>query len=324
MSLYPEDGLDAETLIKNADTAMYQAKENEQHSYRFFKAAMNVRAVQRQSIEQDLRRALERREFTLHYQPKINLKTGEITGAEAMLRWTHPKRGLTPPLQFIPVAEVTGLILPIGSWVLREACKQARAWMDAGMHLATIAVNVSALQFRKEGFLEDLTTILDETGLDPHVLELEVTESVLMERIDHVISILGTLRERGVRVSVDDFGTGYSCLSYIRKLPLDSLKIDQTFVRQITSVPRDTSIVGAIIGMGRSLKLQVIAEGVETNEELDFLKLQECDEAQGFYFSPPVPANQFANLLVHHAFDLGGIPSSILVCPKFRASEEIV
>jgi len=178
VSLYPEDGLDAETLIKNADTAMYQAKENEQHSYRFFKAAMNVRAVQRQSIEQDLRRALERREFTLHYQPKINLKTGEITGAEAMLRWTHPKRGLTPPLQFIPVAEVTGLILPIGSWVLREACKQARAWMDAGMHLATMAVNVSALQFRKEGFLEDLTTILDETGLDPHVLELEVTVKV--------------------------------------------------------------------------------------------------------------------------------------------------
>ncbi|MHB8390109.1 MAG: putative bifunctional diguanylate cyclase/phosphodiesterase [Acidobacteriaceae bacterium] len=311
VSLYPEDGLDAETLIKNADTAMYQAKEHERHSYRFFKAAMNVRAVQRQSIEQDLRRALERHEFTLHYQPKSNLKTGKITGAEALLRWTHPKRGLTPPLQFIPIAEVTGLILPIGSWVLHEACKQARAWIDAGMHLATMAVNVSALQFRKEGFLEDLTAILDETGLDPHVLELEVTESVLMVRIDHVTSILGTLRERGVRVSVDDFGTGYSNLSFIRKLPLDSLKIDQTFVRQITSIPRDTSIVNAIIGMGRSLKLQVIAEGVETKEELDFLKLQECDEAQGFYFSQPVPANQFANLLVSHPLDPSGLLSSI-------------
>ena len=311
VSLYPEDGLDAETLIKNADTAMYQAKENQQHSYRFFKPAMNVRAVQRQSIEQDLRRALERREFTLHYQPKINLKTGKVTSAEALLRWAHPKRGHTPPLQFIPVAEVTGLILPIGSWVLREACKQARAWIDAGMHLATMAVNVSAIQFRKEGFLEDLTAIFDETGLDPHVLELEVTESVLMERIDHVTSILGTLRKRGVRVSVDDFGTGYSNLSYIRKLPLDSLKIDQTFVRQITSIPRDTSIVNAIIGMGRSLKLQVIAEGVETKEELDFLKLQECDEAQGFYFSQPVPANQFANLLVSHPLDPSGLLSSI-------------
>ncbi len=311
VSLYPEDGLDAETLIKNADTAMYQAKENEHHSYRFFTAAMNVRAVQRQSIEQDLRRALERHEFTLHYQPKISLKTDQITGAEALLRWTHPKRGLTPPSQFIPVAEVTGLILPIGSWVLREACRQARAWIVAGMHLATMAVNVSALQFRKEGFLEDLTAILAETGLDPHVLELEVTESVLMERIDHVTSILGTLRDRGVRVSVDDFGTGYSNLSYIRKLPLDSLKIDQMFVRQITSIPSDTSIVGAIFGMGRSLKLQVIAEGVETKEELDFLKLQHCDEAQGFYFSPPVPANLFADLLVHHALDLDGILSTI-------------
>ncbi len=311
VSLYPEDGLDAETLIKNADTAMYQAKENGHHSYRFFTAAMNIRAVQRQSIEQDLRRALERHEFTLHYQPKINLKTCQVTGAEALLRWTHPRRGLTPPLQFIPVTEVTGLILPIGSWILREACKQARSWIDAGMQLASMAVNVSALQFRKEGFLEDLTAILAETGLDPHVLELELTESVLMERIDHVTSVLGTLRERGVRVSVDDFGTGYSSLSYIQKLPLDSLKIDQMFVRQITSIPSDTSIVTAIIGMGRSLKLRVIAEGVEMKEELDFLRQQECDEAQGFYFSPPVPANQFAHLMVDHVFDLDGISSSV-------------
>ena len=312
VSLYPEDGLDAETLIKNADTAMYHAKENGQNSYRFFTAAMNVRAVERQSIEQDLRRALERHELTLHYQPKINLKTGKVAGAEALLRWTHPKRGLIPPLQFIPVAEVTGLIQPIGSWVLREACKQACAWLNMGFHLETMAVNVSALQFRKEGFLEDLRAILAETGLDPHVLELELTESVLMERIDPVTSILGTLRKRGVRVSVDDFGTGYSNLSYIRKLPLDSLKIDQSFVRQIASIPHDTSIASAIIGMGRSLKLHVIAEGVETNEELDFLKLQECDEAQGFYFSPPVPASQFANLLVSHPLDPSGLSSSIM------------
>ena len=235
VSVYPDDGLDAETLIKNADTAMYQAKENGRQSYQFFKPAMNVRAVERQSIEESLRRALERQEFALHYQPKINLKTGEITGAEALIRWTHPTRGLVPPAQFIPVAEDCGLILPIGNWVLREACKQARAWVDAGLPLATMAVNISAMEFRDENFLEGVFAILEETGLDPRSLELELTESVLMKHAESTESILKTLRARGVQVAVDDFGTGYSSLSYLRKFPIDALKIDQSFVRQITT-----------------------------------------------------------------------------------------
>jgi diguanylate cyclase (GGDEF)-like protein/PAS domain S-box-containing protein len=297
ISVYPDDGLDAETLIKNADTAMYQAKENGRQSYQFFKPAMNVRAVERQSIEESLRRALERKEFALHYQPKVNLRTGEITGAEALMRWTHPTRGLVPPAQFIPVAEDCGLILPIGRWGLREACKQARGWMDAGLPLGTMAVNISAMEFRDEHFLDGVFAILKDTGLDPRFLELELTETVLMKRAEASEAILKALREIGVRVAVDDFGTGYSSLSYLRKFPIDALKIDQSFVRQLTTVPDETAIVTAIISMGRSLKLRVIAEGVETHQQLEFLQAHLCDEAQGYYFSRPVAAQQFAKLL---------------------------
>jgi diguanylate cyclase (GGDEF)-like protein/PAS domain S-box-containing protein len=297
VSVYPDDGPDAETLIKNADTAMYQAKENGRQSYQFFKPAMNVRAVERQSIEESLRRALERQEFALHYQPKINLTTGEITGAEALMRWTHPTRGLISPAQFIPVAEDCGLILPIGNWGLREACRQAQSWVDAGLPLGTMAVNISAMEFRDEHFLEGVFTILDDTGLAPGSLELELTESVLMKRAESTESILKALRARGVQVAVDDFGTGYSSLSYLRKFPIDALKIDQSFVRQITTSPDETTIVTAVISMGRSLKLRVVAEGVETQEELAFLQAHQCEEAQGYYFSRPVAAQQFVSLL---------------------------
>ena len=297
VSIYPDDGLDAETLIKNADTAMYQAKENGHQSYQFFRPAMNVRAVERQSIEEHLRRALERQEFTLYYQPKINLSTAAITGVEALIRWTHPTRGSVPPVQFIPVAEDSGLILPIGAWVLREACAQARAWVDAGLPFISLAVNVSVMQFRNENFLEDTFEILDQAGLGPRYLELELTESALMKRADLTVPILSTLRESGVQVAVDDFGTGYSSLSYLRKFPLDALKIDQSFVRQITTIPDETTIVRAIISMGRSLNLRVIAEGVETSDQLDFLKIHQCDEAQGYYFSPPVLPQQLAKVL---------------------------
>ena len=297
VSVYPDDGLNAETLVKNADTAMYQAKENGRQTYQFFKPAMNVRAVERQSIEESLRRALERQEFALHYQPKTNLSTGEITGAEALLRWTHPIRGPIFPAQFIPVAEDCGLILPIGKWVLREACKQARAWVDAGLPLATIAVNISAMEFREGNFLEGVFAILKDTGLDPRSLELELTESVLMKRAESTESILKALRARGVQLAVDDFGTGYSSLSYLRRFPVNALKIDQSFVRQITTAPDDTKIVTAVISMGRSLNLRVVAEGVETQEELAFLRAHECDEAQGYYFSRPVLPQQFAKLL---------------------------
>jgi len=307
VSVYPDDGQDAETLIKNADTAMYQAKENGRQSYQFFKPAMNVRAVERQSIEENLRRALERQEFALHYQPKINLRTGEISGAEALLRWMHPVRGPVSPAQFIPVAEDCGLILPIGQWVLREACKQARAWADAGLPLPTMAVNISSMEFREDKFIESVFTTLSETGLDPKSLELELTESVLMKRAESAASVLKTLRARGVQIAVDDFGTGYSSLSYLRKFPINALKIDQSFVRQITSTPDDTTIVTAVISMGRSLKLRVVAEGVETHEELTFLRARLCDEAQGYYFSRPVRPEQFAKLLK------SGIPEAAAV-----------
>jgi diguanylate cyclase (GGDEF)-like protein/PAS domain S-box-containing protein len=306
VSVYPDDGLDAETLIKNADTAMYQAKENGRQSYKFFKPAMNVRAVERQSIEESLRRALEREEFALHYQPKIDLRTGAITGAEALIRWTHPTRGLVSPSRFIPVAEDCGLILPIGAWVLREACGQARAWVDAGLPVTTMAVNVSAMEFRDENFLRNLFAILAGTRLDPRSLELELTESVLMKRAESTASILQSVREGGVQVAVDDFGTGYSSLSYLRKFPVDALKIDQSFVRQISNGD-DTTIVTAVIGMARNLKLRVVAEGVETVEELTFLRTHQCDEAQGYYFSQPVPAQQFALLLRTGIPETGGV-----------------
>ena len=306
VSVYPDDGMDAETLIKNAGTAMNQAKELGRQGYQFFKPEMTVRAVERQSIEESLRRALERREFALHYQPIIDLKTGEITGAEALIRWTHPTRGPIPPAQFIPIAEDCGLILPIGNWVLREACKQAQSWVHAGLRPATIAVNISALMFRDEHFLEGIFAILKDTGFDPRFLELELTESILMKRVESTQSILTILRAQGIQVAVDDFGTGYSSLSYLSKFPIDSLKIDQSFVRQISTAPDEITIVTAIISMGRSLKLRVVAEGVETQEELAFLQARDCDEAQGFYFSRPVPPEKFAKLLET------GIPQPVL------------
>jgi diguanylate cyclase (GGDEF)-like protein/PAS domain S-box-containing protein len=297
ISVYPDDALHAEALIQNADTAMYQAKENGCHSYQFFKPAMNVRAVERQSVEEGLRRAMERNELVLHYQPQIDLITGKITGAEALLRWTHPTRGAVPPAKFIPVAEDCGLILPIGKWALREACKQARIWSNASLPLTSIAVNISATQFRDEGFLDGLVRILDETGLDPRFLELELTEGVLMKRVEQTESVLRALKMMGVRLAVDDFGTGYSSLSYLTKFPLDALKIDQSFVHQISIAPTETTVVTAIINMGRSLKLRVIAEGVETHQELAFLKAHRCHEAQGFYFSRPLSAENFGVLL---------------------------
>jgi diguanylate cyclase (GGDEF)-like protein len=297
VSLYPEDGQDAETLIKNADTAMYHAKENGRQSYQFFKPAMNVRAVERHSMEDGLRRALERGEFTLNYQPKVDLATGGITGAEALLRWTHPIRGAISPADFIPVAEDCGLIVAIGSWVLREACGQMRAWLDAGLPDITIAVNVSAMEFQREAFLDGVLDALRDSRLDPRRLELELTEGVFMKRVDSTASILRTLRESGVRVSLDDFGTGYSSLNYLRRFPVDALKIDQSFVRQIGAVGEDRALVVAMIGLAKSLNLRVIAEGVETAGQLAFLREHRCDEAQGYYFGRPTSPARFASLL---------------------------
>jgi EAL domain-containing protein (putative c-di-GMP-specific phosphodiesterase class I) len=276
---------------------MYQAKENGRQSYQYFKPAMNARAVERRSIEEGLRRALERNELSLEYQPKVDFKTGAIAGAEALLRWTHPTRGSVSPAQFIPVAEECGLILPIGRWVLHEACKQARAWAIAGLPRMSMAVNVSAKQFRGDSFLRDLRATLEETGLDPCLLELELTESVLMKHAESAASILATLRDSGVQVAIDDFGTGYSSLSYLRKFPIDCLKIDQSFVGRIGLAADDASIVTAVISMAGSLKLRVVAEGVETLEQAEFLRAQACDQAQGYFYSRPVISEQFARLL---------------------------
>jgi diguanylate cyclase (GGDEF)-like protein len=300
VSIYPEDGLNAEALIKNADTAMYQAKESGRQCFRFFEPQMNIRAVQRQSLEEDMRHALERNEFIVHYQPIINLKSGAITGAEALIRWNHPTRGLIPPMQFIPVAEDSGLILSIGHWVMHEACRQSKAWADAGLPVATMAVNVSAVQFQNDHFLEDLFAILSKIGMDPESLELEVTESVLIKHAELTSALLHKLRDYGVKVSVDDFGTGFSSFSYLREFPVDALKIDQSFISQITKKTNDAAIVTAIISMAQSLKLHTIAEGIEMQEELTYLSAQGCDEAQGYFFSHPVPADQFAKLQEAH------------------------
>ena len=297
ISVYPGDGDDAETLIKNADTAMYHAKESGRNNFQFFKADMNLKAVERQLLENNLRRALERDEFLLHYQPKVSLVTGEITGVEALIRWHQPDRGLIPPSQFVPIAEDCGLIVQIGRWVLREACRQAREWQDEGLPFGRISINVSAAEFRAKTFVAGVRTVLRETGLEACYLDLELTEGVLMENAESTTAVLQELKTMGVHLAVDDFGTGYSSLSYLQQFPIDVLKIDQSFVHRITGDPDDSTIVSAILDMGKNLKQRVIAEGIETQEQLAFLQTQHCEEGQGYLFSRPVAAAQFAHLL---------------------------
>ena len=297
ISIYPTDGEDTVTLIKNADMAMYHAKERGRNNFQFFKAEMNRRAVERQSLEGGLRRALEREEFLLHYQPKIALDTGEITGVEALLRWQQPDRELVSPARFVPIAEDCGLILPIGRWVLREACSQARDWQGAGLPLVPIAVNVSAAEFRDQDFVQCVRTALSETGLEGRYLQLELTERVLMDDVESTAQVLDDLKMMGVCLAVDDFGTGYSSLSYLRQFPIDILKIDRSFIQQITANPDDSTIVAAIINMGKSLKHLVVAEGVETLQQKTYLQSASCAEGQGYFFSQPLAATQFAKLL---------------------------
>ncbi|MHB8471651.1 MAG: sensor domain-containing protein [Gammaproteobacteria bacterium] len=298
ISVYPADGEDAETLLKKADTAMYQAKERGRNNYQFFKSDMNVRAVERQVIEAHLRHALDRHEFELHYQPKVHLDSGTITGAEALLRWQHPEWGMVLPERFVSIAEDCGLIVPIGRWVLREACAQARRWQDAKLTPACVAVNISAVEFRSKDFVTGVRAILRETGLPPDCLQLEVTESVLMRDASATHVILRQLKGMGVQLAVDDFGTGYSSLSYLNQFPIDVLKIDQSFVQDIGSAhDNEGVIVSAVIAMGTSLKQRVIAEGVEEQEQVTFLKAQNCAEGQGYFFSRPLDAEQFTALL---------------------------
>jgi len=302
VSRYPEDGVDAETLVKHADTALYQAKASGSGSFKFFKAAMNARAVYRRKMAEDLRWALERNEFQLHYQPTIDLKSGAISGVEALLRWTSAKRGAVAPETFLEVAEETGLMLPIGAWVLREACRQAKSWLEEGLPAVSMAVNISAMHLQDGRFRSEVKKVLEETGLSPAMLELEVAETVLTELPDRARTAVQSLRQMGVKVSIDDFGAGYSSLSHLKRLPVDILKIDRSFLHPLKEQLDDTSIAVAIIRMGRSLKLRVVAEGVESLEDMKFLQAQDCDEAQGFFFSAPVPAEQFAAMLRKRQF----------------------
>jgi len=298
ISVYPDDGVDLDAVLQNADTAMYHAKTNGRNNFQFFRADMNTRAVRRLLIENNMRRALKQGEFVLNYQPQINLASGAITGAEALIRWRDPDLGAIPPGQFVPVAEECGLIVTIGHWVLREACQQVKVWLDSGLRVPSIAINISAVEFRHKNFLEGLAQILDETGLTPDYLELELTESLLMHDVESSATVLESLKDMGIKLAIDDFGTGYSSLSYLKRFPITTLKIDQSFVRDITTDINDATIVSAVVGMGRNLNHRVIAEGVETREQFEFLSMRQCPEGQGFLFSHPLPAEDFARLLV--------------------------
>jgi diguanylate cyclase (GGDEF)-like protein/PAS domain S-box-containing protein len=297
VSIFPEHGADSETLIKNADVAMYCAKSDGRNKVRFFTSEMNAEAVELLTMDKNLRLALERKEFFLVYQPQIEIETGKITGLEALIRWHHPEMGLVLPGRFISIAENNGLIVPIGEWVLRTACAQARKWQDDGLCAVPVAVNVSAAQFRQEGFTSLIRRVLNETGLSPQCLELELTESLLLSNADVVFETLRDLKSLGLHLAIDDFGTGYSSLSYLKHLPVDKLKIDRSFIREIAVDSDDAAITTAIISMAKSLHLKVIAEGVETEAQMSFLRGHQCDEIQGYYFSKPVPADEAASIL---------------------------
>lgn len=301
IAVFPDDGVDAEVLTRNADSAMYHAKGAGRNNFQFFTRAMTEVVAERVRLEHNLRRAIERNEFVLHYQPKIALTDGRIIGAEVLLRWQHPTDGLISPGQFISAAEQSGLIREIGSWVLREACGQTLKWQSAGMAPVPMAVNLSAIQLHHEGFLEEVTTVLRELKLSPELLEFEVTESVSIHGEEKAVAWLETLRRMGVKLSIDDFGTGYSSLSYLKRLPIDTIKIDQSFIRDITTDPDDAAIITAIIRMAHSLRLNVIAEGVESQAQLDFLRKRNCNQVQGHFFSEPVPAEKFSELLMAQA-----------------------
>jgi diguanylate cyclase len=305
ISLYPQDGPDLETLLKNADTAMYRAKEHGRNNFQFFTAEMNRLVNERLTLEHSLRRALEREELLLHYQPRINLRSGRVEALEALLRWQHPQWGLLQPDRFISLAEETGLIVPIGNWVLHNACAQIRKWRAAGLPI-TVSVNLSPRQLSSGGLVKTVTETLADTGVEPAHLELELTESIVMHDVKKATAALHELRSIGIRLSIDDFGTGYSSLSYLRRLPVTAVKIDKTFVHDIDAGPDRGILARAIISLGHALNLKVCAEGVETQAQLDFLAAQQCDDVQGYYFGKPASAEKCDEDLsraypIHHA-----------------------
>ena len=297
ISIYPDDGADAEALVKNADIAMLNAKDNGRNNYQFFRTAMNERALERQSIEGSLRHALDRSEFVLHYQPKLDLVTETLTGAEALIRWRRPQYGHVLPKDFIPIAEQCGYIVPIGRWVLREACRQRRSWNDSHLTPVPVAVNISAVELRSSHFVDHVRAILKETGLEPKYLEFELTETSFMQDPQSTIAVLRALKDIGIRLTLDDFGTGYSSLSYLKRFPIDALKIDKSFVNGLCTDSNDLKLVSAVIHLGRSFHLRVIAEGIETREQFLALQAQRCAEGQGYYFEKPIAADEFAKLL---------------------------
>jgi diguanylate cyclase (GGDEF)-like protein len=297
ISVYPGDGEDEQTLKKNADIAMYQAKEEGKNNFQFYSEKLNTNSLERLTLESSLRYAIVRNEFQLYYQAKQDMVSGHIAGMEALLRWQHPDLGTVAPMQFIPIAEETGLIIPIGKWVLMTACRQNVAWQQQGLPRLTMSVNLTARQFNDESLLQDVTAILAESGMDPHLLELEISESMLMHDVDKTLRILRAFKEMGIKIAIDDFGVGYSSLSALKQFPIDTIKIDRSFIRDVASVEEDKDLTAAIIAMGRTLSLTVVAQGVETKEQADQLREQSCDEFQGYYFSRPMPSEQFGDLL---------------------------
>jgi len=297
IAMYPSDGSDVQTLIKNADMAMYFAKEDGKNGFRFFTKDTRTQSIERLTLETALRRALDRNQFALHYQPKVDMATGQITGVEALLRWTHPELGVLPPMQFIPLAEETGLIVPIGRWVLKEACAQNMAWQRRGLRRISMAVNLSPRQFVDQHLLQDIDEALAASGMSPVLLQLEVTESMVMRNVSRAVKVLDAIQSRGIRLAIDDFGTGYSSMSLMKQFPIDTIKIDRSFVRDLPKDSEDQAIAQAIISMGKALGMTVVAEGVETTEQETFLRDHACDEMQGYLFSKPVPPQQMADLL---------------------------
>jgi len=301
ISTFPDDGKDAETLLKNADIAMYRAKDQGRNNYQFYSAQMNKHTFERLAMESSLRRAVERNEFLLHYQPKLDLRTGAISGVEALVRWQHPDWGMVSPAQFIPLAEETGLIVQIGEWVLKAACEQNKRWRDQGIPPLRVAVNLSARQFAQKTLLGDIAKTIAQSGLTPESLELEITESLVMTNPEHATETLHKLKAMGISLSIDDFGTGYSSLAYLKRFPIDCVKIDRSFIKDIPTEADDMAITKGVIALGHSLRLKVVAEGVETVEQQDFLRSNDCDEMQGYLFSKPLPAEGVTALLKGHS-----------------------
>jgi diguanylate cyclase (GGDEF)-like protein len=320
IALYPDDGRDVDALLIHADAAMYQAKQAGRNTFRHFTAEMSAFAHQRLELESGLRRALQNNEFELHYQPKVEVTSNHTKSVEALIRWRHPQRGLLPPGAFIPTAEETGLIVEIGDWVLREACRRARSWQLAGNLALRVAVNLSARQFRQMQLVQTVEAALRDADLEPRFLELELTESAVMYDPETSTKILRQLSRLGVQISIDDFGTGYSSLSALKRFPLDRLKIDRTFIRDVPGNSEDESIVRAVISLAHSLKLKVIAEGVETAEQLEFLRELGCDQYQGYHFSPPLGPNEFVAWLETRQQQLRGLTESEMLETHSRLS----